>query len=52
MRPVYKQPSRSYATEKTHKFNLLDEITIENLNFLPNHLQNAHAMQKRFCPVI
>ena len=33
MKPVSKQPSRSYATRKTHKFNLLDEITIENLTF-------------------
>lgn len=28
MRPVSKQPCRSYATRKTRKFNLLNEITI------------------------
>ena len=33
MRPVSDQPGRSYATAKTHKLNLLDEITIKNLNF-------------------
>ena len=35
MRPVSSQPSRLYATAKTHKFNSLDEITKENLKFRP-----------------
>ena len=33
MRPVCNQPGRLYATAKTHKFNLLDRITIDNLKF-------------------
>ena len=35
MTPVSNQPGRSYATAKTHKFNSLDEITVENLKFRP-----------------
>ena len=35
MRPVSNQPGRLYATVKTHKFSLLDEITIEKLKFRP-----------------
>ena len=35
MRPVSNQPGRLYATAKTHKFSLLDEITIEKLKFRP-----------------
>ena len=35
MRPVPNQPGRIYATAKTHKFNSLDEINIENLKFRP-----------------
>ena len=31
MRPVSNQPGRLYATVKTHKFNSLDQITVENL---------------------
>ena len=29
MRLVSNQPGRLYATAKTHKFNSLDEITVE-----------------------
>ena len=35
MRPVSNQPGRIYATAKTHKFNSLDEINIDNLKFRP-----------------
>ena len=35
MRPVSNQPGRIYATAKTHKFNFLDEINIDNLKFRP-----------------
>ena len=35
MRPVSNQPGRLYATTKTHKFNSLDEMTVENLKFRP-----------------
>ena len=35
MRPKSNQPARLYATAKTHKFNDLDEITIEKLKFRP-----------------
>ena len=35
MRPVPNQPGRLYATAKTHNFNSLDEITVENLKFRP-----------------
>ena len=35
MRPVSNQPGRLYPTAKTHKFSLLDEITIEKLKFRP-----------------
>ena len=35
MRPVSNQPGRLYTTAKTLKFNLLDEITAENLKFEP-----------------
>ena len=33
MRPVSNQPGRIYATAKTHKFNSLDQINIDNLKF-------------------
>ena len=33
MKPVSNQPGRLYAIAKTHKFNSLDEITVENLIF-------------------
>ena len=35
MRPKSSQPARLYATAKTHKFNNLDEITVEKLKFRP-----------------
>ena len=35
MRPLTNQPGRIYATAKTHKFNSLDEINIDNLKFRP-----------------
>ena len=35
MRPVFNQPGRLNAAAKTHKFNSLDEITVENLKFRP-----------------
>ena len=35
MRPVSNQSGRLYATVKTHKFTLLDEIIIEKLKFRP-----------------
>ena len=35
IRPVSNQPGRLYATAKTHKFNLPDETTVENLKFQP-----------------
>ena len=33
MRPISSQPGGLYTTVKTHKFNSLDKITAENLNF-------------------
>ena len=33
MRPAPHEPGRLYATAKTHKFNSLDNITVDNLNF-------------------
>ena len=33
MIPKSNQPARLYATSKTHKFNGLDEITVEKLKF-------------------
>ena len=35
MRPVSNQPRRIYATTKTHKFNSLDDINVDNLKFRP-----------------
>ena len=35
MRPVSNQPARIYATSKTHKFNSLDDISVDNLKFRP-----------------
>ena len=35
MRPKSSQPARLYATAKTHKFNNIDEITVEKLKFRP-----------------
>ena len=35
MRPVFNQPERIYATARTHKFNSLDDINVENLKFRP-----------------
>lgn len=36
MRPIFKQLCRLYAAGKTFKFNLLDDITLENLKLLRN----------------
>ena len=33
MRPVPHEPGKLYATAKTHKFNSLDDITVDNLKF-------------------
>ena len=33
MRPVSHEPGKLYATAKTHKFNSLDDITVDNLKF-------------------
>ena len=35
MRPVSHEPGKLYATAKTHKFNSLDDITVDNLKFRP-----------------
>ena len=35
IKPKSNQPARLYATTKTHKFNNLDEVTVENLKFRP-----------------
>ena len=33
MRPISNQPGKIYATAKTHKFDSLENITIQNLKF-------------------
>ena len=35
MRPISNQPSKIYATAKTHKFDSLENTTIQNLKFQP-----------------
>ena len=35
MRPVSHEPGKLYATAKTHKFNSLDDITVDSLKFRP-----------------
>ena len=35
MRPVSHEPGKLYATAKTHKFNSLDDITVDNLQVRP-----------------
>ena len=35
MRPVNNQPGRFFATAKTHKFDSLDDVTLENLKLRP-----------------
>ena len=35
MRPASHEPGKLYATAKTHKFNFLDDITVDNLRFHP-----------------
>ena len=35
MRPASHKPRKLYATAKTHKFNSLDDITVDNLKFRP-----------------
>ena len=35
MRPVSNQPGRIYVTAKTHKFNSLVDINVDNLKFRP-----------------
>ena len=35
IRPAYREPGKLYATAKTDKFNLLDDITADNLKFRP-----------------
>ena len=44
MRPKSSQPARLYTTAKTHKFNNLDEITVEKLKFRPIVDQTGTAM--------
>ena len=35
MRPASPEPGKLYVTAKTHKFNLLDDITVDNLKRRP-----------------
>ena len=35
MQPDTNQPARLYGTAKTHKFEILEDITVENLKFRP-----------------
>ena len=35
MRPASQEPGKLYATAKTHKFNSLDDTTVDNLKFRP-----------------
>ena len=35
MKPKFNEPARLFAIAKTHKFNDLDEITVEKLKFRP-----------------
>ena len=35
MQPDSNQPTRLYRTPKTHKFEILDDITVVNLKFRP-----------------
>ena len=35
MGPVFNQPEWKYAIAKTHKFNSLDDLNIDNLKFRP-----------------
>ena len=35
MGPVFNQPECKYAIAKTHKFNSLDDLNIDNLKFRP-----------------
>ena len=35
MKPISNQPGKIYATAKTHKFDSLENITIQNLKFRP-----------------
>ena len=35
MRPASHEPGKLYATAKTHKFNSLDDINVDNLKFRP-----------------
>ena len=35
MRPASHEPGKLYATPETHKFNSLDDITVDNLKFRP-----------------
>ena len=39
IRPVSHEPGKLYTIAKTHKFNLLDNITVDNLKFHPTILQ-------------
>ena len=39
MRPVSNQPGKVYATVKIHKFDSLEDITIQNLKFRPTFSQ-------------
>ena len=50
MRSASDQPGRLYVTAKTHKFNSLNKITVENLKFLPIISQkwvHTRTMQRR-----
>ena len=35
MKPAAHEPGKLYSTAKTHKFNSLDDITVDNLKFRP-----------------
>ena len=35
MRPASHKPGKLYGTAKTHKFNSLDDINVDNLKFCP-----------------
>ena len=47
MKPDSNQPVRLYGTATTHKFEVLEDITVANLKFHPIRLELLRTMRQK-----
>ena len=51
MYPSSNQPAKLYGTAKTHKFDKIDDITVESLKFRPITVSYTHLTLPTICSV-